>query len=162
MKYRNSYQSPLGEMFIVSDGERLTNLGFTGEKHFDEAALSEIETGDLPIFDTTKTWLDHYFEGKKPTFVPAINPDGTPFAKRVWTYLQLVPYGATVTPNDIAGHIGVIRPLFVGNAVKRNPILLVVPCHRVIGVSGNNDEWIAGDDRKEKLLAMEAGNYEFF
>lgn len=158
MRVKASYESPLGEMYMVSDGDRLTNLGFVGEKHMDEVGLEFLEEADLPIFDTTKTWLDHYFAGEKPTFIPAVQPDGTPFMKRVWTYLELTPYGSTVTPNDIAGHIGVIRPLFVGHAVRHNPIRLVIPCHRVIGADNPNDGWIAGDERKEKLLALEQEN----
>lgn len=157
MKYKTSYESPLGEMYIVSDGERLTNLGFVGERHMEDVGLETIEEADLPIFKTTKTWLDHYFAGEQPTFLPAINPEGSPFLKRVWTYLELVSYGDTVTPNDIAGHIGVVRPLFVGHAVRHNPIRLVVPCHRVLGADGSSGEWVAGNERREKLLALEQG-----
>jgi methylated-DNA-[protein]-cysteine S-methyltransferase len=105
--------------------------------------------------------LDRYFEGQDPGFVPPIRLDGTPFQQTVWELLQTIPYGETMTYGEIAARIARLRGIrkmsaqAVGGAVSRNPIALIIPCHRVIGSNGDLTGYAGGLDRKEWLLFLE-------
>ena len=116
---------------------------------------------DAPVLDLTVRWLDSYFSGTEPTFLPPLNLRGTPFRQRVWHMLLTVRYGQTVTYGDLAKRIseetGVPRmsAQAVGGAVGRNPISIIVPCHRVIGADGSLTGYAGGLSEKRQLLALE-------
>ncbi len=164
MDYICPYLSPLGDMTLVSDGDNLTGLFFDGQKGFASILKEEPIEKDLPVFAKTLRWLDIYFGGGIPDFVPPLSPKGTPFQKEVWDILLTIPYGETLTYGDIAGIFtkerGFARmsPQAIGGAVGRNPISLIVPCHRVIGTNGELVGYAGGLERKAKLLALEKGN----
>ena len=124
------YQSAIGMLTLVSDGHALTGLDFAKNQ---ETATEE----DAPIFAETRRWLDLYFNGKKPDFIPPLKPQGTPFQQKVWHELLNIPYGAT------------------GQAVHRNPISIIIPCHRVIGADGSLTGYASGLDIKRQLLQIE-------
>lgn len=161
MKYINPYSSPLGKMTMASDGERLTGLWFGEQKYFALHLSSDAVYSDLPVFDKTKLWLDVYFKGEKPDFLPPFYLKGTDFQREVWDILLKIPYGSVITYGDIAKKIAGKRGLSrmsaqaVGGAVGHNPISIIVPCHRVIGANGSLTGYAGGVDKKEYLLKLE-------
>ena len=182
MIYKTYFASPLGDIALESDGKVLTGLRFEYQgqddgrgpgreeglgEDWDEGPFSTpvCMPGDrgkeLPVFKETRRWLDRYFEGKDPGFVPPLRADGTPFQQTVWEILQAIPYGETKTYGEIAAHIARLRGIrkmsaqAVGGAVSRNPISLIIPCHRVIGSDGALTGYAGGLDRKEWLLSWE-------
>ena len=158
------YDSPIGSIVMAGDGESLTGLWFVGQKYFG-STLPGGENPQLPIFQTTKRWLDLYFLGEIPDFTPALRLEGTPFRKAVWEILLSIPYGQTMTYGEIAGKIAEQKGLprmsaqAVGNAVGHNPISIIVPCHRVVGSDGSLTGYAGGVEKKAALLALERANY---
>ncbi len=163
-KYYSCYDSPIGRITLISDGEALIELGFDTQLDYDEIS-KDCERKGLPIFDETKKWLDIYFEGKDPGFMPPLKVDGTPFRKRVWEILLMIPYGKTVTYGQIAKHLAEKKGIekmsaqAVGGAVGHNPISIIIPCHRVMGANGKLTGYTGGIDIKVELLKLE-GSYE--
>ena len=100
-------------------------------------------------------WLDLYFSGRKPDFLPPIKLIGTPFQRRVWQALMDIPYGTTTTYGALARRVGCRSAQAVGQAVGHNPVAIIVPCHRVIGSDGSLTGYAYGMERKEYLLRLE-------
>ncbi len=157
MDYTHAYLSPLGVITLASDGEALTGLWFEGQKHFGAGLDREHMEKPLPVFDQAEKWLDLYFSGREPDCPPPLRPRGTAFQEAVWNRLLAVPYGQTVTYGEIAASLalppGSARA--VGGAVGRNPISLLIPCHRVVGADGSLTGYAGGVERKKRLLALE-------
>ena len=116
----------------------------------------------MPIFDETKKWLDIYFSGKNPDFTPKYKIENlTPFRKQVIGIMNEIPYGKTITYNDIAKEIAKSKGIermsaqAVGGAVGWNPICIIIPCHRVIGSDGSLTGYGGGINNKIKLLEIE-------
>lgn len=160
MTYTSTFSSPLGEILLASDGENLTGLWFYNQKYF-AANLSKTPTEThLPVFDCTKKWLDIYFEGKRPDFMPPLSFTGSSFQKAVWQELLSIPYGKTTTYGEITKALASksgknVSAQAVGGAVGRNPVSIIVPCHRVIGASGSLTGYAGGIVKKEFLLKLE-------
>ena len=116
---------------------------------------------ELPVFEETRRWLDAYFRGEKPDFTPPLSVETTPFRRAVWELLLTIPYGQTMTYGEIAAEIARRRGLSgmsaqaVGGAVGRNPISLIIPCHRVVGTGGSLTGYAGGIEKKVKLLELE-------
>lgn len=159
MEYTHQYPSPLGVITLASDGEALVGLWFEGQRHFGKGLTGEKAERPLPVFDQADRWLDVYFSGEKPDFMPPLRPRGTAFQEAVWRRLLDIPYGHTVTYGEIAASLGL--PLgaarAVGGAVGRNPISLMIPCHRVVGADGSLTGYAGGIERKKHLLKLEKG-----
>ena len=155
MDYIYFYDSPLGGILLASDGEALTGLWFEGQKYYAEGLSPEHAEKPLPIFEACERWLELYFNGQAPDFTPALAPRGTAFQKRVWDILLTIPYGQTLSYGDIAEKLGGTSARAVGSAVGRNPISLVIPCHRVLGADGGLTGYAGGIDRKRRLLELE-------
>ena len=158
MIYTAHYNSPLGGITLTSDGMALTGLYFDGERDFPD--LSPGRKKDLPLFGEVMRWLDLYFDGKEPDFSPALNPTGTAFQMSVWAILRTIPYGETTTYGAIAKRLEKstgkrMSAQAVGGAVGRNPISILIPCHRVIGADGSLTGYAGGLDKKEYLLRTE-------
>ena len=159
--YIHTYTSPMGAMMMAGEDDSLVGLWFVGQKYYRADRLATCEEKMLPIFEQTQEWLDSYFAGCKPEYLPAIRLKGTSFQMDIWNILQSIPYGTTVTYKDIAGVMARKRGLHtmsaqaVGNAVGRNPISVIVPCHRVVGSDGNLTGYAGGLARKMRLLALE-------
>lgn len=150
------YDSPLGGMTMVSDGHALTALGFEETRKGACFAGEMSSTTKLPVFDETRRWLDLYFAGKKPDFLPPLAPKGTAFQQRVWDILLTIPYGKTMSYGDVARRISpTMSAQAIGGAVGRNPIGIIIPCHRVIGADGSLTGYASGLDRKRWLLELE-------
>lgn len=157
MYYSTDYVSPIGEMMIVSDGEAICGLWFYGQKHFLSSIDSEIvQDDDLDIFKKVKGWLDDYFKGLNPQIDFKLRPAGTDFRCRVWKILLEIPYAETMTYGEIASKFSDrMSAQAVGGAVGRNPIAIIIPCHRVLGSKNRLTGYAAGIDRKIKLLELE-------
>lgn len=160
--YIQFYDSPLGELVMSSDGSALTGLGLASpQSAVATAAGARPREESLPIFSETARWLDTYFRGRAPSFTPKLKLSGSDFQKRVCEIMLTIPFGETVTYGEIAAQIARERGIprmsaqAVGGAVGANPILLIVPCHRVIGTGGNLTGYGAGIERKIQLLKLE-------
>ena len=167
MDYTHHYHSPLGGMTMASDGKALTGLWFDGQKYFADTLSGTYSERDLSVFDETDHWLDIYFSGRQPDFIPTYRMDGlTPFRKMVSDIMCEIPFGQTVTYGGIAKrieetHQGVslrqkkMSAQAVGGAVGWNPICIIVPCHRVVGANGNLTGYGGGMHNKIALLKHE-------
>ena len=148
--------SPLGELILVSDGSALTGLRFTGQRHFPAGLPAPGPVSASEVFEDTARWLELYFSGERPSFLPRLSPEGTAFQRTVWERLLRIPYGKTVTYAGLAAGLGTSARA-VGGAVVRNPISLIIPCHRVVGAGGALTGYAGGIGRKEALLRFERG-----
>lgn len=164
MLYVCNYDSPIGSITMASNGYALVELWFDEQKQF-AVDFCEVEwTKDLPIFEQTKQWLDSYFSGENPTFTPLTEMvDESTFRQRVWKIVCDIPFGQTLTYGQIAKQIETetgkrASAQAVGGALASNRVLLVIPCYRVVGVSGSLTGYAGGLDKKEWLLAMEKAN----
>lgn len=160
MLYTSHYASPLGGMTLVSDGTALVGLYFDGQKYAAEGLDATRTQKSLLIFEEARRWLDVYFSGRKPDFMPALAPHGTAFQQSVWEILRTIPYGETTTYGAIARRIEQntgrrMSAQAVGGAVGRNPISILIPCHRVVGTNGSLTGYAGGIDKKERLLRWE-------
>ena len=155
MDYTCHYDSPLGGITLASDGEALTGLWFDGQKYFADTLDAEHEEQPLPVFDEAVRWLDLYFGGEVPDFTPELSPRGSAFRRRVWDALLAIPYGHTTTYGEIAKKLGCKSAQAVGGAVGRNPVSLLIPCHRVLGADGSLTGYAGGVDKKRSLLKLE-------
>ena len=162
MIYRINYESPLGAINVVSDGENIVELWLVGQRGF----CGALEEGNLmeqiPVLAMAKEWLDRYFAGDKPTprEIP-LAPVGGDFRQEVWKILCDIPYGELITYGEIAKRIAARKGIekmaaqAVGGAVGHNPISIVIPCHRVVGAGGNLTGYGGGIALKQALLAHE-------
>ncbi len=166
MTYIYHYHSPLGDITLGSNGEALTGLWFDGQKYFGDTLPNEYKQEKLPIFDETSHWLDIYFSGRNPDFIPPLSFHATPFRQAVWEILLSIPYGKTMTYGEIADKIARQKELekmsaqAVGGAVGHNSISIIVPCHRVVGTNGSLTGYAGGIDKKIKLLELEKVNMQ--
>ena len=149
------YDSPLGKMILCSDGAYLTAVIFEGQKYEGKHIPNSVVYGLCPVLEETKLWLREYFLGNIPKKRPPMKPQGTDFQKRVWDSLLEIPYGETVTYGDLAKKIGCKSAQAIGGAVGRNPISILVPCHRVVGANGALTGYAGGVETKEALLKLE-------
>ena len=107
------------------------------------------------VFAETAQWLALYFAGKRPDFCPPLAPRGSTFRQQVWALLRQIPYGETRSYGELAHALGCASPRALGQAVGRNPISLLIPCHRVLGADGGLTGYAGGLWRKEALLRLE-------
>lgn len=161
MNYIKKYHTPkeFSDLIIVSDGIFLTGLCFEGSG---DSENIHGEEKDLPVFVETARWLDQYFQGKEPDFIPAYRIDhNSEFRKEVGELMTEIPYGKTVTYGELARKIAERRGIIkmsaqaVGNAVGANPICIIIPCHRVMGKNGNLTGYGGGLKNKLSLLKLE-------
>ena len=156
MEYRTVYPSPLGALTLASDGTHLTALWLEGQKYFGGGCTDWEERDDLAVFAAARRWLDDYFAARRPdSALLPLHFRGTDFQKVVWQQLLQIPYGATVTYGELASRIGCGSARAVGAAVGRNPISIIIPCHRVVGAGGRLTGYAGGVERKRWLLAWE-------
>ena len=143
------YRSPLGTLRIEEENGALVISAFVSD-------TPETEPSSPVLFEA-KAWLDRYFQGRDPGSIPKCDPKGTPFQKAVWTALSAVPYGKTVTYAGLAASMGLSprHARAVGSALHRNPLILFIPCHRVVGSNGSLTGFACGIERKKALLAHE-------
>lgn len=146
--YQLLMQSPVGPLTLSGTEEVLTGIIF-GDKR-------EGEDAPFPALEQAARELEEYFAGKRREFTVSLAPEGTAFQRKVWAALREIPYGEMVSYGDIAARIG--KPgaaIAVGQANSRNPIPIIIPCHRVIGANGKLVGYTGGMHIKEALLAVE-------
>ena len=159
MDCHSFYQSPIGPLLLVSNGVELT--GLWTEKLL-QTHLTELQQDDLPLFLSVKAWLDDYFSGKNPdlSHIP-LNPSGSAFQELIWKLLLEIPYGQSVSYGYLAKQAALLMDKqamsaqAVGNAVGKNPISILIPCHRVLGATGKLTGYAGGLDIKSSLLKLE-------
>ena len=148
------YASPIGSLVLESDGESLTGL-------YMHCALPE-QQADLPVFEEAKQWLDAYFRGCPREIAFPLRPAGTAFQQAVWKILLEIPYGKTRSYGSIAREMATLlgkermSAQAVGGAVGKNPISILIPCHRVVGSQGQLTGYAGGLQNKQWLLRHEA------
>ncbi|AMD89141.1 methylated-DNA--[protein]-cysteine S-methyltransferase [uncultured Desulfovibrio sp.] len=168
MQYTAAYQSSVGDVLLAADETGLTGLWFEGEKFYALSLDPEHEERETPIFAITRRWLDIYFSGHEPDFMPPVHMIGSEFRRCVWELLLQIPYGTTVTYGDLARQVARRRGLrrmsaqAVGGAVGHNEISIIVPCHRVVGTNGSLTGYAGGVDKKRRLLELEGVDMEKF
>ena len=148
------YASPVGVLTLAGEGEKLVGLWIEGQKYFG-AGLELRAAGALPALERAANGLDQYFAGERPD--PAelpLAPIGTPFQRAVWKQLCEIPYGETISYGELARRVQ-SSARAVGSAVGKNPISIIVPCHRVVGTDGGLTGYAGGVERKRWLLMHE-------
>lgn len=156
------YQSPVGKIKLISKEDKLIKLEFLNQDLNLLSAKEICEKCDEVVLKQTREWLDEYFNGKNPSFkVIPLNPNGSEFAKVVWELLLKIPYGKVCTYGELAKEIARIThknkmsAQAIGGALKRNPIPIIIPCHRVIGANGKLTGYAGGIKKKIALLECE-------
>ena len=158
MTYSTRLASPLGPLALASDGEAVTGLWLEGQKYFAAGLAAEPEERpDLPVFRKAAAWLDAYFEERELPPLPPLAPKGSAFRQRVWELLLGIPFGTTTTYGALASELG-SSPRAVGSAVGRNPISILIPCHRVVGADGSLTGYAGGVEKKRALLELEGAD----
>lgn len=161
MIFTGYYASPLGNVLLAADETGLTGLWFEGQKYFAQGLPEERREAETPVLTQTKDWLDIYFSGEKPDFLPPLHPAGSQFQQDVWNLLLEIPYGETRTYGEISKKLAERRNLphssaqAVGGAVGHNPVSIIIPCHRVVGTNGSLTGYAGGLERKVRLLELE-------
>ncbi len=168
MIYTQHYESPLGGILLAADETGLTGLWLDGEKYYADNLAAEHEARDTQALGAAKRWLDVYFAGKEPDFLPPLHPIGSAFRQEVWQLLLEIPYGQTTTYGALARRLAERRGLrhmsaqAVGGAVGHNEISILIPCHRVVGTSGSLTGYAGGIDKKLSLLRLEQADLSGF
>lgn len=155
MLFLTHYASPLGPILLAADETGLTGLWFEAQKYFPSFSGVDYQEKETPVLTETARWLDVYFSGKDPGFLPPLHPQGSPFRQTVWNILLTIPRGQTMTYGEIARRLGVRSAQAVGGAVGHNPISILIPCHRVVGSDGSLTGYAGGVERKARLLQLE-------
>ncbi len=168
MKYVDFYESPLGSLVLESDGEYLIGLSFEGFDNIRNRPNNRL-CEDLEVFRETKRWLDIYFAGNCPDFMPKFRIEGaTSFRKEVLELLIGIPYGEVESYGNLAKVIAERRGIermsaqAVGGAVGWNPIPIIIPCHRVVGAKGHLTGFSCGMEKKVALLKLEGHDMNEF
>ena len=160
--YYNIYKSEIGNLYIVSNGNSLCGCYLENQKNFPIEIFSYEKNDLLKIFQEARDWLERYFKGEiVDNNEILMEVEGTDFRKKVWNILKEIPYGNTVTYKTVADAIIKKHNLksmsyqAVGSAVGNNPLLIFIPCHRVIRSDGDIKGYVAGNEIKKFLLSIE-------
>ena len=157
MRYYELYESPHGQMLLVADGEALSGVYFEGQKYFPRMEAEWRRDSQHAPLRLAKRELAEYFSGRRTQFETALAPVGTPFQRSVWKAIATVGYGKTISYGELArraGYAGQARA--AGAATGRNPLTIIVPCHRIVGSNGSLTGYAGGLNRKRALLALES------
>lgn len=156
MRYYDTYESPHGQMLLVATDDGVSGVYFGGQKYFPETEKEWKRDGRHAPLKQAKRELQEYFAGKRKRFQIALDPDGTPFQRSVWKAISTVGFGNTITYGELArraGYPGSARA--AGAATGRNPVSIIVPCHRIMGANGALTGYAGGLERKRALLELE-------
>ena len=151
----DEFKSPQGQMILTATPKGLAGVYFKGQKHFPEKRGWQRDARH-PVLRRAKRELAEYFAGRRTHFSVALDPQGTPFQRSVWRQIAKVRFGRTLSYGELArraGHPGSARA--AGAATGRNPIGVIVPCHRIMGADGSLTGYAGGLARKRALLALE-------
>ena len=158
MRYYDTLDTPYGGMLIAASERGITGVYFDRQKHLPSRREGWQRSPENPHLKKAKKQLVEYFAGKRKDFDLALDPVGTEFQKAVWKAISRVPYGETISYGELARRAGFPEGArAAGAATGRNPIGIVVPCHRIVGADGSLTGYAGGLDKKRALLALEAG-----
>jgi methylated-DNA-[protein]-cysteine S-methyltransferase len=150
------YESPLGPMFATAEDDGITHIEFEGAKYAPEARSDWIEDPRSPDLAACGTQLAEYFCGSRTQFDLRLAPRGSDFQQRVWKEIAGVRYGQTISYAELARRAGAPgQARAAGAATGRNPVSLVIPCHRIVGSDGSLTGYAGGLERKRELLELE-------
>lgn len=156
IRYRRMH-THLGTLFATAIGERLAAIHFLGGRHAPQIAPDWVEDRECPLLRECERQLREYLDGARRGFDLPMAPAGTAFQQRVWREIAAIGFGETVTYAELARRCGAPRGMrAVGAATGRNPLSIVVPCHRVVGSRGELTGYAGGLERKAQLLSLEA------
>jgi len=148
--------SPIGTLTIATDGAHITELHIEEDRYFTKTPTNWTRNTEHPLLLQAKQELQEYFIGKRKTFDVPLRAQGTDFQKQVWKALETVPLGFTTTYSKIAAVVSKPKAVrAVGTAIGKNPICIMVPCHRVLATNGSLGGFVAGTERKQSLLTLE-------
>ena len=161
--YISKFDSPIGELILLADAKSIKGVWFNNQTHFLNGYSIEdcIHNEEMSIMIKAKKWLDNYFSGNKENLSISLKPKGTDFQLAVWNELSKIPYGSTSTYKIIGDEVkkklklDAISYQAVGQAVGKNPISILVPCHRIIGSDGTLVGYAGGLGKKRYLLNFE-------
>jgi methylated-DNA-[protein]-cysteine S-methyltransferase len=157
MRYFDTFQSPQGGMLLVASDEGLAGVFFHRQKHHPKKQADWKKSSSHKLLRQAKRELKEYFAGKRKRFKIRLAPDGTPFQRAVWKAISTVGFGETITYGELARRArrpGSARA--AGAATGRNPLGIIVPCHRIVGSNGSLTGYAGGLQRKRALLALES------
>jgi methylated-DNA-[protein]-cysteine S-methyltransferase len=158
MKYYDFYDGPHGRMLLVAQGDALSGVYFEGQKYLVGVEPEWRRDSRHATLRQAKRELAEYFGGERKRFETALAPEGTRFQKSVWSAIATVGFGETITYGELARRAGCLGSArAAGAATGRNPIGIVIPCHRIVGSNGSLTGYAGGLDRKRALLALESG-----
>ncbi len=163
MRYFDFYESPMGRMLIVAGPDALTGLYFVDQKYYREVEPQWSHSPDHAVVRAAVRQIAEYFAGRRREFDLPIAPEGTAFQSAIWKAIASVGYGEVITYSELArraGHPGAIRA--AGAATGRNPITVIVPCHRIVGADGSLTGYAGGLERKRALQELESGARPLF
>lgn len=156
--FYKTISSPLGTLTIIANDNALKSIVWMGEEINEKKFPNPILKNSHPILKQTETELREYFAGKRKKFTIKLDPNGTDFQKKSWKFLQSIPYGETRSYGEQAAGIGNKKGCrAVGGANGKNPIPIIIPCHRVIGSNGTLTGFASGVEIKKTLLDLEQG-----
>lgn len=152
-----SIDTPLGTAILVEEDSRVVEFYFSGQRTDPVHRGDHRQEPDSPVLEEAKRQINAYFLKKRQSFSIPLAPEGTDFQRRVWEILKTVPYGGTVSYQEIAFRIGKNRNYAraVASAIAQNPVMILIPCHRIIGADGSLTGYAGGLDRKKALLELE-------
>lgn len=157
MRYYVTFKSSHGQMLLVATEAGLSGVYFDGQKYFPDSEEAWKAGARHAPLRQAKLELKEYFAGKRKRFEVALDPAGTPFQRSVWKAISTVGFGQTITYGELARRAGHTSARAAGAATGRNPIGIIVPCHRIVGSNGSLTGYAGGLDRKRALLVLEAG-----
>jgi methylated-DNA-[protein]-cysteine S-methyltransferase len=163
MYYFDFYESPMGRLLIVATDQSLSGLYFVDQKYYREVEPEWLRGDHHKVVRETARELTEYFAAARKQFGIPLAAQGTPFQTSVWKAISSVKYGESITYSELArraGHPGAVRA--AGTATGRNPITIIVPCHRIVGSDGSLTGYAGGLDRKRALRELEDGARSLF
>ena len=149
------FDSPVGMLTVAAEGGAITALVLDGQKYAERHLAGDGAERETPLLLAARQWLDAYFAGENPDVTAlTLAPKGTAFQQAVWQALLRIPYGGTTTYGALAAVLG-SSPRAVGGAVGRNPISILIPCHRVLAADCGLAGYAGGLEAKKTLLRLE-------
>ncbi len=146
----------LGDLLLVAEPNHLAGIYFSGCRHAPAVESDWVRDPRHPVLQQAAGQLQEYLDGARASFSLPLGCEGTDFQRETWHHIALIPFGETITYSELADRVGVARAVrAAGTATGRNPLSIVVPCHRVVGKNGTLTGYAGGLERKTRLLELE-------
>jgi methylated-DNA-[protein]-cysteine S-methyltransferase len=157
INYYSIIKSPIGDLLLAADAAALTGLYFAGRDHIPVTSSRWTLNAKHPVLQQAARQLREYFAGKRESFSLPLRLTGTDFQQKIWREIAMIPYGETISYSDLAKRAGASRAIrAAGTSTGRNPMSIIIPCHRVVGKNGSMRGFAGGLDKKKFLLELES------